>query len=54
MPINPFLIVVLVAVIASGTITYRRTKNVGKTALAVLVTLVIVYGLAFVADQFME
>lgn len=52
--INPFLLVTLVAVIAVGLVVFKRTGNKKRAAIAAAITLVLVWGLALVADLFME
>ena len=41
-------------VILAGLLVFRRTKNTKKALLAALIAFVVVWGLSFVADQFME
>ena len=52
--INPFLLVSLVVVIAVGLVVFKRTGNKKRAAIAAAITLVLVWGLALVADLFME
>ena len=52
--INPFLLVTLVVVIAVGLVVFKRTGSKKQAAIAAVITLVLVWGLALVADLFME
>ena len=52
--INPFLLVTLVVVIAVGLVVFKRTGSKKRAAIAAGITLVLVWGLALVADLFME
>lgn len=52
--LNPVLIVRILLVVFAGVITYKRTKSIQKTLIAVIATFVIVWGISFIADQFME
>ena len=52
--INPVLIIRILLVVLAGVFTYRRTKSVQATVVAVVLTAALVWGLSYVADQFME
>lgn len=51
---NPFLILLVLVVAGTGLITYRRTKDMKKAIIAAVIAIVVIYGLALIADQFME
>lgn len=52
--INPVLIIRILLVVLAGVFTYRRTKSVQATVVAVVLTAALVWGISYVADQFME
>lgn len=52
--INPILIARIFVVLLVGIIVYRRTKNKKKALIAALITFMLVWGISFVADLFME
>lgn len=52
--INPLLVFRILIVIVVGAVVYKRTNDPKKAALGALIAFVIVWGLSFVADQFME
>ena len=52
--INSILIFRLFLVVAVGLVVLKRTGDKKKAAIAAGITLVIIWGLSFIADQFME
>ena len=52
--INPFLLVALVLVVSVGLIVLKRTGSKKQALIAAGLTLVLVWGLALLADLFME
>ena len=52
--INAVLVIRLLLVIAVGLLVLKRTGDKKKAAIASGITLVLVWGLTFFADQFME
>ncbi len=52
--INPLLVFRILIVVVVGAVVYKRTNDPKKAALGALIAFVIVWGLSFVADQFME
>ena len=51
---NPFLILLVAIVSGAALVTHRRTKSIKKALLAAIIAIVVMYGLATLADQFME
>lgn len=52
--INPILILRILIVVLVGVLVYRRTNDPAKAALGALIAFVVVWGLSYVADLFME
>lgn len=52
--INPFFILRILIVLVVALIVYRKTKNLAKTFFAVLLSITLLWGFAFIVDQFME
>lgn len=52
--VNPILIFRILIVVTVGAVVYKRTNDSKKAALGALIAFTIVWGLSFVADQFME